>query len=74
MLLLLRELIENTIVPKHQKISSSEHTALVELLVAKDNELKSVLQLASEQAKIEQKMNALRAQVDLHVSFINISL
>lgn len=39
--------------------------------MAKDNELKSVLQLASEQAKIEQKMNALKAQVDLQDQEIN---
>lgn len=66
-MLLFRELIENTIAPKHQKISSNEHTQLVQLLVSKDNELKSVLQLAAEQAKIEQKMNALKAQVDIQV-------
>ncbi|KAJ6640202.1 Mediator of RNA polymerase II transcription subunit 4 [Pseudolycoriella hygida] len=60
-----KELIENAIAPKPQKISSAEHQQLVELLISKDNEFKTVLQLASEQAKIEQKMNALKEQVEL---------
>lgn len=58
-----RELIENTIAPKHQKISSGDHGQLVELLVSKDKELKSTLQLAAEQAGIEKKMDGLREQV-----------
>lgn len=60
-----KELIENTIAPKHQKISSVDHAALVDLLVAKDDEFKKILQLASEQAKIEQNMSELRAEVDV---------
>lgn len=59
-----RELIENTIAPKHQKITSAEHQQLVQLLVAKDNDLKSVLQLAAEQSIIEQKMDELKVLVD----------
>jgi len=66
-----KELIENSIAPKPQKISSAEHSQLVELMISKDNEFKSVLQLASEQAKIEQKMNALREQVELQDREIN---
>ncbi|XP_065079184.1 mediator of RNA polymerase II transcription subunit 4 [Ochlerotatus camptorhynchus] len=58
-----KELIENTIAPKHQKISSVDHGQLVELLVTKDKELKSTLQLAAEQAGIEKKMDGLREQV-----------
>lgn len=37
---------------------------LTELLVAKDNDLKETLNLAAEQAKIDQKMETLKAQVD----------
>uniref|UniRef100_A0A1B0CG95 Mediator of RNA polymerase II transcription subunit 4 n=1 Tax=Lutzomyia longipalpis TaxID=7200 RepID=A0A1B0CG95_LUTLO len=66
-----KELIENTIAPKHQKVSSTEHALLVDLLVSKDTELKAVLQLASDQTKIEQKMTALRAQVELQDQEIN---
>lgn len=66
-----RELIENTIAPKHLKISSNDHAQLVDLLVSKDNDLKSVLQLAAEQAKVEQKMNGLRSQVDVLDQEIN---
>lgn len=41
------------------------------MLVAKDEEFKSVLQLASEQAKIEQKMNILKSQVSVLDTEIN---
>lgn len=34
------------------------------LLVAKDNELKETLSIAAEQAKINQKMDLLKAEVD----------
>lgn len=64
-----RELIENSNAPKHQKISSSDHTKLVELLVSKDNEMKNLFNLATEQAKIEKKMIALKAKVNLRVRF-----
>lgn len=37
----------------------------MDLLLSKDNELKSVLKLAEEQAQIEQKMIALKAKVNL---------
>lgn len=63
-----RELIENTVAPKHQKISTADHTALVDLLVSKDEEFRKMLELADEQAKIEQKMDELRAKVEVHVS------
>lgn len=45
----LRELIENAIAPKANKISGQEYAQLTELLVAKDNELKDTLALAYEQ-------------------------
>lgn len=61
-----RELIDN-LAPKHQKTSTAEHTALVDLLVAKDEEFRKTLELADEQAKIEQKMDELRAKVDIQV-------
>lgn len=60
-----RELIENSNAPKHQKISQNDHTQLVDLLISKDEEMKSVLKLAEEQAQIEQKMVALKAKVHL---------
>ncbi|XP_055607203.1 mediator of RNA polymerase II transcription subunit 4 [Uranotaenia lowii] len=66
-----KELIENTIAPKHQKMSSTDHAQLVELLVSKDKELKSTLQLAAEQAGIEKKMDNLREQVKKQDEEIN---
>ncbi|KAJ8667174.1 hypothetical protein QAD02_008836 [Eretmocerus hayati] len=59
-----KELIENIIAQKHLKLSTSEHTNLIELLVSKDKELKKVLVKADEQAKINLKMESLKAEVD----------
>ncbi|XP_001600352.1 mediator of RNA polymerase II transcription subunit 4-like [Nasonia vitripennis] len=59
-----KELIENIIAEKHSKLSTADHTNLIELLMYKDKELKSVLVKADEQAKINQKMEALKAEVD----------
>lgn len=59
-----REIVENTIALKHQKPNAVEQLHLTELLVAKDNDLKETLNLAAEQAKINQKMEALKIQVD----------
>lgn len=56
--------MENTIALKHQKISGPEQHNLTALLVSKDNKLKATLKTAAEQAKINQKMDALRAEVD----------
>lgn len=57
-------MIENTIAQKPSKLSSTEHAQLTELLVAKDNELKATLKRAAEQAKINLKMEALKAEVE----------
>lgn len=62
--LITKEILENTIALKHQKLSGLEQLHLTELLVAKDNELKDTLKLAAEQAKINQKMDLLRAEVE----------
>lgn len=59
-----REMIENTMAQKPSKLSSTEHAQLTELLVAKDNELKATLKRAAEQAKINLKMEALKAEVE----------
>uniref|UniRef100_A0A1B6DGF2 Mediator of RNA polymerase II transcription subunit 4 n=1 Tax=Clastoptera arizonana TaxID=38151 RepID=A0A1B6DGF2_9HEMI len=62
--LITKEILENTIAVKHQKLSGQEQLHLTELLVSKDNELKEMLNLASEQAKINQKMDILKAEVE----------
>lgn len=64
-------MIENAIAPKHLKLSGPEYSLLTDLLIAKDNELKDTLQLASEQAKIEQKMDILKAEVERQDQDIN---
>ncbi|XP_014468559.1 PREDICTED: mediator of RNA polymerase II transcription subunit 4 [Dinoponera quadriceps] len=62
--LIAKEMIENIIAQKPAKLSSTEHAQLTELLVAKDNELKATLKRAAEQAKINLKMEALKAEVE----------
>lgn len=62
-----RELIENSNAPKHQKISTGDHIYLVELLISKDKEIKTMLMLAAEQEKIQHKITTVKAQVDLQV-------
>lgn len=59
-----REMIEVSIAPKPQKLSAADHAQLTELLLSKDSELKKALELADEQAKIQQKMNDLKAEVE----------
>ncbi|XP_017768151.1 PREDICTED: mediator of RNA polymerase II transcription subunit 4 isoform X1 [Nicrophorus vespilloides] len=69
--LIAKEMIENAIAPKHAKLSGADYAQLTELLVAKDNELKDTLQLASEQADIDKKMDLLKAEVDRQDQDIN---
>jgi len=40
----------------------------LDLLVAKDEEFRKMLELAEEQAKVEEAMDQLRAKVEVHVS------
>lgn len=59
-------------IEKHQQKSlAGSDQSLVELLVAKDNELKEGLKQAEEQAKIEQQMDELRAQGEKQDEEIN---
>lgn len=69
-----REIIEVSIAPKSQKLSAADHAQLTDLLLAKDVELKKTLDLADEQAKIQQKMNELKAEVDNKVTVLVIAL
>lgn len=58
-------MIENSIATKHQKLSSADHTQLVDLLISKDKDLKGTLLVAEEQSKIEQNIEKLRAEVEV---------
>lgn len=57
-------MIENTIAQKHLKLSSADHAQLTELLVMKNDELKSMLKQAAEQEQINLKMEGLKAEVE----------
>lgn len=59
-----REIIEVSIAPKPQRLSAADHAQLTDLLLSKDAELKNTLELADEQANIQQKMNELKTEVD----------
>ncbi|XP_053605462.1 mediator of RNA polymerase II transcription subunit 4 [Plodia interpunctella] len=62
--LIAKEVIEVSIAPKPQKLSAADFAQLTDLLLSKDVELKKTLELAEEQAKIQQKMNELKTEVD----------
>lgn len=53
------------------KMSGPEYAQLTDLLVAKDDELKDTLKLASEQAQIDTKMDILKAEVERQDQDIN---
>lgn len=67
-------MIEVSIAPKPQKLSAADHAQLTDLLLSKDSELKKTLELADEQAKIQQKMNDLKAEVENKVNFLILKL
>ncbi|XP_030755873.1 mediator of RNA polymerase II transcription subunit 4 [Sitophilus oryzae] len=69
--LIAKEIIENAIAPKGNKLSGQEYAQLTELLVAKDNELKETLKLAKEQGQINKKMDILKAEVERQDQDIN---
>ncbi|CAB0012733.1 unnamed protein product [Nesidiocoris tenuis] len=60
----LREIIDNIIAMKHQKLCGPEQIQLTDLLIAKDNQLKETLKVAADQAKVNKKMDLLRAEVE----------
>ncbi|KAI5748827.1 hypothetical protein M8J76_002299 [Diaphorina citri] len=62
--LVAKEMLENTIALKHQKLNGPEQLSLTELLISKHNELKDTLKIAEEQAKIDEKMDFLRIEVE----------
>lgn len=60
-----KELVELMSVPKHQqKTDGADTVSLMELLIEKDEEIKAVLELAEEQAKIQKVMDSLKLEVD----------
>lgn len=64
-----RELVENLLAPKAQKLSSQEHLQLAKMLVAKDLELKELLQQARQQEKVG-GITCLSVQSSVVVPFI----
>ncbi|XP_054724544.1 mediator of RNA polymerase II transcription subunit 4-like [Uloborus diversus] len=62
--LIAKELFENLIAPKGQKLTSTELSQLAELLVLKDHELKATLEVATEQAELQKKIDALQLEVE----------
>ncbi|KAI1303041.1 Mediator of RNA polymerase II transcription subunit 4 [Halotydeus destructor] len=65
--LISKELFETMLTPKQQRLQAGhqfDHSQIAELLVSKDKELRSCLQLAVEQEEIQKKMDAVRAEVE----------
>lgn len=65
-----REILENAVSMKHQRLIGSDQLNLTKLLIGKENELKETLKLAEEQAKINEKMNILKIEVERQDRFI----
>ena len=63
--LIARELIENSVAPKQNRMAAHEHKAVTELLVSKDKELKETLKLAAEQDEVEKEIEMVRAEVSV---------
>jgi len=63
--LIARELIENSVAPKQNRMAAHEHKAVTELLVTKDKELKETLKLAAEQGEVEKEIEMVRAEVSV---------
>ncbi|XP_054933186.1 mediator of RNA polymerase II transcription subunit 4 isoform X1 [Dermacentor andersoni] len=59
-----KELFENIIAPKNQRLSAAEHSQLAELLVSKDEELKHTLVIAAGQAEVQKTINSLQEEVE----------
>ncbi|KAK7090968.1 mediator of RNA polymerase II transcription subunit 4-like [Littorina saxatilis] len=51
-------------VPKSQQKDGADSVSLMELLIQKDSEIKSVIKLAEEQAQIQKLMDSLKLEVD----------
>ena len=62
--LVAREMVENAVAPKQKRMSTQDHKAVTELLVAKDKELKEALKVAAEQREVEREIEKVRAEVD----------
>ena len=65
--LIARELIENSVAPKQNRMAAQDHKAVTELLVAKDKELKETLKLAAEQGEVEKEIELVRDQGRLNI-------
>lgn len=68
--LISKELFENSIATKSQRLSAEDQTQLIELLVMKDKELKETIKLSSEQARIAGIMETVQEEVDRHDTLI----
>ncbi|XP_047493595.1 mediator of RNA polymerase II transcription subunit 4-like isoform X1 [Penaeus chinensis] len=68
--LISKELLENSIAPKPQRLSTHEQAQLIDLLIHKDTELKETIKLASDQARIAEIMETVQAEVDRHDQMI----
>jgi len=62
--LISREMLDNCVLPKPQRMSSADHGAMTELLVEKDKKLQEALKVAAEQGEVEQQIDDVRAKVE----------
>lgn len=65
-----KEIIENAVSIKHQRLIGADQLSLTKLLIAKEKELRDTLKLADAQAKINEKMNILKNEVECQDQYI----
>ncbi|ODN04763.1 Mediator of RNA polymerase II transcription subunit 4 [Orchesella cincta] len=63
---IVKELLETTIAQKQDKLSHGEQSQIIQLLMSKNDDFKSTLNLACEQQEIDQKMLQLASEVYKH--------
>eukprot|EP00088_Acartia_fossae_P040423 TRINITY_DN4210_c0_g1_i10.p1 TRINITY_DN4210_c0_g1~~TRINITY_DN4210_c0_g1_i10.p1 ORF type:complete len:273 (-),score=67.31 TRINITY_DN4210_c0_g1_i10:427-1245(-) len=62
--LISRELLDNTVLPKPQRLPQAEHAAITDLLVEKDKKLQEALKVAAEQGEVENQIDEVRRKVE----------
>ncbi|OXA60890.1 Mediator of RNA polymerase II transcription subunit 4 [Folsomia candida] len=61
-----KEMLESIIAPKPEKLSHAEQTQLIQLIMAKNEDLRDSLKIAEDQAEIDRKMSDLAVEVSRH--------
>jgi len=62
--LISREILDNCVLPKPQRLSAADHAAITDLLVHKDKKLQEALKVAAEQGDVEIQIDEVKSKVE----------